>query len=255
MEEKSLGRVHLLRSMPYSDYLQTPEWAEKRQLALARDGYRCRVCNEREHLHVHHRTYIRRGNEDLDDLTTLCESCHDHFHKKFNQQDLMERTYTPPRVEKTPEEKRIVGEEYLVGMLLCTPGLHVYVCGILMEDDFVGENTRALYQIMGKVYQANQSMDLAISESLRSYASTIANRVMEGVPGMPADPTRQVRVAVEAATRVKRNCLLQQNTDLQTQIRAAAEAGDGETRRHLQIRLQSVHQQLHTIHAATQIMG
>lgn len=80
-------RIQELRTMPYQEYLQTPEWAAKRKLTLERDGYRCRVCNSEQQLRAHHRTYERRGNEDLDDLTTLCQPCHDRFHNG-KEQDL-----------------------------------------------------------------------------------------------------------------------------------------------------------------------
>lgn len=70
-------------SMPYDEYLQTEQWQEKRKAALAAAGYRCQVCNadDRE-LHVHHRTYERRGNEVPDDLTVLCCECHQLFHEE-----------------------------------------------------------------------------------------------------------------------------------------------------------------------------
>jgi len=32
------------RTMPYAEYLQTPEWNEKWQDALRRAGYRCQLC-------------------------------------------------------------------------------------------------------------------------------------------------------------------------------------------------------------------
>lgn len=51
-------------------------------MALERDGRRCRLCNSKERLEVHHRTYKRRGNEKLDDLTTLCHRCHATYHNK-----------------------------------------------------------------------------------------------------------------------------------------------------------------------------
>lgn len=63
-------RLAELRTMPYGEYLQTPEWRQKREQALERDNYCCRLCNSDERLHVHHRTYERRGNESLEDLTT-----------------------------------------------------------------------------------------------------------------------------------------------------------------------------------------
>ena len=74
-------RGALLRTMPYRDYLLTPEWLTRRAEALARANYRCQVCNRAEgELNVHHRTYERRGYEHPDDLVVLCRPCHALFH-------------------------------------------------------------------------------------------------------------------------------------------------------------------------------
>lgn len=68
--------------VPYDLYLRSPLWGQKREGALRRDGYRCRLCNSPDNLNVHHRTYERRGYERLDDLTTLCRDCHAKHHGK-----------------------------------------------------------------------------------------------------------------------------------------------------------------------------
>ena len=68
--------------MPYRDYLQTSEWQERRKAALKRTGYRCQVCNRGRTLHVHHRTYERRGAELASDLIVLCDECHALYHGK-----------------------------------------------------------------------------------------------------------------------------------------------------------------------------
>jgi len=75
-------RERELRTMPYRDYLQTPEWQERRKAALKRAGYRCQVCNRGRTLHVHHRTYERRGAELASDLIDLCDECHALYHGK-----------------------------------------------------------------------------------------------------------------------------------------------------------------------------
>jgi hypothetical protein len=75
-------RADYLAAMPYADYLLTPEWQERRQAALDRAGRRCQVCNTPRRLHVHHRTYERRGRELPGDLTVLCDRCHALFHGK-----------------------------------------------------------------------------------------------------------------------------------------------------------------------------
>jgi hypothetical protein len=73
-------RIKFLKEMPYSDYLQTSEWQEIRKRALKRAYYKCQICNSNGILHVHHRTYERRGEELLSDLIVLCEACHKHYH-------------------------------------------------------------------------------------------------------------------------------------------------------------------------------
>lgn len=70
-----------LRTMPYDEYLQTMHWRHIRRLKLDEAGHRCEVCNAQDRLQVHHRTYERRGEEQLSDLTVLCADCHGLFHE------------------------------------------------------------------------------------------------------------------------------------------------------------------------------
>jgi DEAD/DEAH box helicase domain-containing protein len=81
------GTVDLLRrnGMWSSDPNQYgANWNQQRDLARARDNYRCQVCgleeSDREH-HVHHKTPFRQFNSNiaanqLTNLVTLCPSCH-----------------------------------------------------------------------------------------------------------------------------------------------------------------------------------
>lgn len=81
-QEALKARITELRTMPYREYLQSPEWQERRKQAMKRAGFRCQICNAYGvRLNVHHRTYERRGNEDNRDLITLCEDCHATFHE------------------------------------------------------------------------------------------------------------------------------------------------------------------------------
>ena len=73
-------RLEVLHSMPYREYLQTPEWQSQRHRALKEAGGRCQLCNSDKNPHVHHRTYERRGFEAQGDLTVLCVNCHKNFH-------------------------------------------------------------------------------------------------------------------------------------------------------------------------------
>lgn len=73
-------RAYELRRMPYAEYLKTPEWQSTRRDALKRAGFKCQMCSNGGKLHVHHRTYFRRGAERNSDLIVLCADCHQLFH-------------------------------------------------------------------------------------------------------------------------------------------------------------------------------
>lgn len=81
-EKRRQDRLTYLATMPYKEYLLTPEWQARRLRILERDGYRCQLCNATNTtFNVHHKTYARRGNEDDTDLITLCQDCHSIFHE------------------------------------------------------------------------------------------------------------------------------------------------------------------------------
>ncbi len=64
----------------YDAYVASAAWHVLRELALVRDGRRCRACDSPDDLQVHHRRYPPFGRWDLDEvaaLTTLCGDCHD----------------------------------------------------------------------------------------------------------------------------------------------------------------------------------
>ncbi|MBA7673369.1 hypothetical protein ES703_81565 [subsurface metagenome] len=75
--------LYWLRTMPYAEYLNTAHWQSVRAEALRRAAGRCQLCNAQSDLHVHHRTYDRRGYEWPADLTVLCADCHAKFHDKL----------------------------------------------------------------------------------------------------------------------------------------------------------------------------
>ena len=77
------ARLQELHTMPYRDYLQTPEWKERSKRIMRKAGYRCQLCSAQGvRLNVHHNVYTRRGYEDDRDLITLCEKCHTIHHQK-----------------------------------------------------------------------------------------------------------------------------------------------------------------------------
>lgn len=86
----------------YEQYMASPEWAAKRQQRLEVDGHKCRTCgctHDERPLQVHHVTYERLGHEDLGDLITLCNSCHEAITNVMRQ-----RRYANRRIEVEFEE-------------------------------------------------------------------------------------------------------------------------------------------------------
>lgn len=59
-----------------------PDWPELSKRAKERDGYRCAECGTGEgELNVHHIIPLSQGGpNELDNLITLCRSCHANFH-------------------------------------------------------------------------------------------------------------------------------------------------------------------------------
>lgn len=80
LAEQRQKEIVALRLLPYSEYLKTDHWQHTRKRALIIAGYACHLCNSKDRLQVHHKTYERRGYESQEDLTVLCERCHKKFH-------------------------------------------------------------------------------------------------------------------------------------------------------------------------------
>ncbi len=71
-----------LKTSKYADYLASDVWRRRRVRHLEYAGARCQLCNsDSQPLHVHHRTYERRGYESAADLIVLCKGCHALFHE------------------------------------------------------------------------------------------------------------------------------------------------------------------------------
>lgn len=75
--------MNKLKKMPYKEYLQTEHWKNKRKSTLKKAKYKCELCNSKDNLNVHHKTYENRGCEMSRDLIVLCEKCHSKFHDKL----------------------------------------------------------------------------------------------------------------------------------------------------------------------------
>jgi hypothetical protein len=82
-----------------------PDWAERRRLAMQRDGRKCTQCGRFKHLHLHHKRAIREGGtHTLTNLVLLCKHCHSEAHggRKFHFRDL-----PGSGIEASAVEKRI----------------------------------------------------------------------------------------------------------------------------------------------------
>lgn len=65
----------------YEAYLKSVRWRALRDKVLKRDSWKCTECRSKYNLHAHHLTYDRVGEEQLEDLKTLCRKCHSARHK------------------------------------------------------------------------------------------------------------------------------------------------------------------------------
>lgn len=74
--------LEAIRHKPYSFFLETKYWKWVRRLVIKRDGNKCTKCLSKINLQVHHLSYKNHFNEHnhLEDLVTLCVTCHDNCH-------------------------------------------------------------------------------------------------------------------------------------------------------------------------------
>lgn len=67
--------------MGRDDYMETEVWKGISKQRLKMDGMRCTSCGSAENVQVHHIRYpVVWGEERMDDLITLCDSCHKELH-------------------------------------------------------------------------------------------------------------------------------------------------------------------------------
>lgn len=84
----------------YADFLKGEAWKKIRGVALAEQGYTCRICGRKEHLQVHHINYNNRENRADRDLAVLCEDCHHKVHSLLSDQRIFDAKV---RIEKYKE--------------------------------------------------------------------------------------------------------------------------------------------------------
>lgn len=61
--------------------LERGDYERLRREVLERDGWRCQSCGSRVTLEIHHaKRRSAGGNDNSDNLITLCALCHRHWH-------------------------------------------------------------------------------------------------------------------------------------------------------------------------------
>lgn len=69
-----------INQIAHREYLKSATWKDIREEILKRDDYKCQKCGNTGY-DVHHKTYKNWGNEKLEDLITLCRTCHEQWHE------------------------------------------------------------------------------------------------------------------------------------------------------------------------------
>lgn len=99
--------------MEYKAYLQSDHWQETRKKRIAVDNGKCAICGTPNHLQVHHISYDRKGEENVDyDLITLCRDCHQSVHEVINNKIPLVTYIKNEYQEKAKEAVKPFGEEW-----------------------------------------------------------------------------------------------------------------------------------------------
>ena len=83
--------VRFINGINATEYYESDPWKQLRQIVFQMAGFICQRCGNagkqvggQKILHAHHKTYIRFGEENLEDLECVCTQCHRRIHgRKF----------------------------------------------------------------------------------------------------------------------------------------------------------------------------
>lgn len=119
------------RTAAYEAYLKSERFRWLRTEAIKRDGGACRICGGTRRLQAHHRRYPTSWDRDaLDNLTTLCDACHDlHHHNGRLPKQHAERwdVMADPKSVINGERKRILTAILLRHPVLLRDVEHAYL--------------------------------------------------------------------------------------------------------------------------------
>jgi hypothetical protein len=65
--------------LDHGEYLRSPEWRDRREAVLRRDGYVCQACMKNKATEVHHLSYKHWRREPLFELVAVCHYCHEQI--------------------------------------------------------------------------------------------------------------------------------------------------------------------------------
>lgn len=80
-----MGNIEWLRPLEalgfksYKEYLNHPLWKEKSKFILSLNPS-CQKCRINKSTQVHHLNYNSVGNENREDVISLCKDCHKKIH-------------------------------------------------------------------------------------------------------------------------------------------------------------------------------
>jgi 5-methylcytosine-specific restriction endonuclease McrA len=122
---------------PIKDKYNKTEWKKTENAVFARDNYRCQSCYQyHDCLTAHHIIpRIEGGKDDMDNLITLCNDCHDEIEETNIRSFYEIRGYnSPENISKREDKNRNCGsdiEEMLLRVDANRPNWHIKVYGCL----------------------------------------------------------------------------------------------------------------------------
>lgn len=74
----------------YRSFMSTELWRKTRNKKLSECNY-CQKCGDKNHLNIHHKSYKGKLKyfPPMSNLTVLCKTCHELFHKQFGVKEVM----------------------------------------------------------------------------------------------------------------------------------------------------------------------
>lgn len=99
----------------YIRLLKTSKWKKFSLEVKKRDGFKCVKCGDTKMLQSHHKLYIegrKPWDYDLEDLETLCDTCHKNAHKGKKIADfVVKKDSVAKRIKKDRKQKTLLEQK------------------------------------------------------------------------------------------------------------------------------------------------